>query len=537
MKKKLFLTIVMTFVFALALIFAVSAEETSIHNSTTVDYNATVTLGKEFTLADGSTTNTVQLFDGEDALIWYLDGGVLKSVHADDARVEYVTTTADFNLGIRLSGVKIDSTSVTTNIVVFNVMDDDAAKNIPQVRGFGTSTNLEYAYLRLDTQYIGDYCFNQCTNLKYVNLEELTNLTLIGVDKGGAFNNCSRLFVGQALDLRDTVLKKIRGADNFYKVGFVDIKLPNTVIELGSGTFKSSKLQNAVFPESLTAIPADTYSGCVSLSTVYLSSELTTIGNNAFNGCTALETICFVGTEDDFVNLNVGATGNSQFTKAKVVYNYNYCEAYKDGNHTVTTNTSACVGTCDVCEKSVVNHVNGNTAITVTYTSYLSVGTKTTACKNEGCTYSETAESPKLFTCLGYSAPSYGSGGIAIGFAVNNKAIAEYEEVTGKTLKYGVFAVLKDRLGTNDVFGENGAAASGVINAEISRRDFAAFELKIIGFADEQKDTKLAMGAYVAVTYGEATEYSYMQAGTPGEGEKYCFVSYNDIAGEASTDK
>ena len=42
MKKRLFLTFVMIFVFALTLAFAVSAD--TIHNENTVDYNATVTL-------------------------------------------------------------------------------------------------------------------------------------------------------------------------------------------------------------------------------------------------------------------------------------------------------------------------------------------------------------------------------------------------------------------------------------------------------------------------------------------------------------
>ena len=108
-------------------------------------------------------------------------------------------------------------------------------------------------------------------------------------------------------------------------------------------------------------------------------------------------------------------------------------------------------------------------------------------------------------------------------------AIKEYAEVTGKTLKYGVFAVLQSKLGDNDVFADDGTVADGVINAEITNYEFVAFELKITGFTDEQKDTKLAMGAYVAVTGGETTEYSYMQVGTPNANEKYCFISYNDI--------
>ena len=160
---------------------------------------------------------------------------------------------------------------------------------------------------------------------------------------------------------------------------------------------------------------------------------------------------------------------------------------------------------------------------------YLSVGAYTVSCTNEGCAHTITEQLSPLFTCQGYSAPENGDGGIAIGFTVNNEAIAEYEEITGKTLKYGMFVVLKDRLGDNDVFGADGTVADGVINIEIANHDYSWLELKIVGFTDTQKDIKLAMGAYVAVTDGETTEYSYLQFGTPNENEKYSFVSYNDV--------
>ena len=79
---------------------------------------------------------------------------------------------------------------------------------------------------------------------------------------------------------------------------------------------------------------------------------------------------------------------------------------------------------------------------------------------------------------------------------------------------------------------KDGTVADGVINAEILAQQFSAFELKVIGFTDEQKEKKLAIGAYVAVTDGEIVEYSYMQAESPGEGERYSFVSYNDLVGK-----
>ena len=193
---------------------------------------------------------------------------------------------------------------------------------------------------------------------------------------------------------------------------------------------------------------------------------------------------------------------------------------------------------CEVCLKTLKEALIHDIKTTVLYEKgYTAEGLKTVACQNEGCSHSEGEEKTNaLFKCLGYSAPENGTGGIAIGFTVNNEAITEYEEVTGKTLKYGVFAVLKDRLGNNDVFSEDGTVSDGVINADLSNRQFSVFELKITGFTDDdKKNIKLAMGAYVAVKDGETTEYSILQSGAPLENEKYCFVSYNDIAGKSSS--
>ena len=166
---------------------------------------------------------------------------------------------------------------------------------------------------------------------------------------------------------------------------------------------------------------------------------------------------------------------------------------------------------------------------------YLSEGEKTVSCTNEGCAYSGTVSAPALFNCLGYSAPENGKGGISVGFTVNNEAIAEYEETTKKTVSYGVFAALKDRLNDGDIF-VDGEANECAIVVDMTIYATAAFEIKIIGFeTDNQKTAQIAMGAYVAVSDGETTEYSYMQNGAPDENEKYCFDSFNDVLAQLSS--
>ena len=131
-----------------------------------------------------------------------------------------------------------------------------------------------------------------------------------------------------------------------------------------------------------------------------------------------------------------------------------------------------------------------------------------------------------MFVFLGYSIQENGYGRIAIGYTVNSGVIEKYRSTTGLNLSYGLFAVSKNVLGENDIFGENGAI-QGAFCTDISNYNLMILELKLAGFnTEEQKNIKLSMGAYVKI---EGKEYSCLQGGIALNGEKYYFVSYNDI--------
>ena len=167
--------------------------------------------------------------------------------------------------------------------------------------------------------------------------------------------------------------------------------------------------------------------------------------------------------------------------------------------------------------------------IWVSYTNYSENGIKEIKCNT--CNLENTAEASAspLFTCLGYSASEIGVAGVAIGYTVNEKAMKEYTDITGDILTYGVFAVSQEKLGDSSIFQNNGDVTNGVISVDVSKHGFEVFEIKIVGFAETQKDIKFAMGAYVAITNDGTTKYAYMQSGTPNSGAKYYFASYNEI--------
>jgi len=291
------------------------------------------------------------------------------------------------------------------------------------------------------------------------------------------------------------------------------------ITELGPSAFKSCAITEIVLPEGLTFIDERAFDDCTRLEKIYIPRGVTFIDEIAFRGVVGAK-YYFTGTEE--------TASGWEFTD-EITY-VNHCDVYYGGKHVYEDDGDCTTALeCEMCLSVIeaAEDVHDNQIIVEYTNGFMNMGIKKDGCVK--CSAYVTEDILPLFTCLGYSAPEDGRGGIAIGFTVNNEAIAEYEEITGKTLKYGVFAVLQSRLGNNDVFSEDGTVADGVINAEITNYEFVAFELKIVGFTDTQKDAKLAIGAYVAVTDGETTEYSYLQSGTPNENEKYCFVSYNDI--------
>ena len=92
-----------------------------------------------------------------------------------------------------------------------------------------------------------------------------------------------------------------------------------------------------------------------------------------------------------------------------------------------------------------------------------------------------------------------------------------------------MFAVLKDRIGDQDIFAEDGSPLSETISAELTNHSIVAFELRLLGFEGELRDVELAMGAYVYDC--KENKYSYLQFEAPSEGDKYHFSSYNEIVG------
>lgn len=563
MKKKLFLTVVMALALFFVLVFCVYATE--------VDYEETATL------ADGTA---LPIYDENgNSLIWYVSGvdsngnNVYASVpnnrnEANENKDTFVTYTINKSWMTQLENINFHIWN--SNTEEYEVLTEESIQVVVvNLRGL---TDFEYINKGLkvsDIQYIyfneilKDFCeyFKGSTAIRLVDLSVCTNLSG-GFGGNRNLYNCTNLHTVRLASGTEYSLKC--SVNNNWR-------------------FSGTAITEIVFPSNITSVGVDNFKNCKQLTSIYILGNTTSLGQRNFLGCDSLTNIYFLGndpqiditsisenfyecvdgnTTHDFSGIGkyfffvcdnseylsqvkeaIGALAvisysdyiakPQAYTEGRyVIYGTNICDVYY-GEHIIDEeNANPCAGECTVCGDTVVNHTEyENISVTVEYASYLSTGSKITFCNNPGCTYKVVEETDALFRCLGYSASEDGHGGIAIGYTVNNEVIAEYTSITGKSLKYGVFAVLKDKLDGGDIFGENGAT-EGVVSAEILNCEFVAFEIKVTGFMDTQKDVLFAVGAYVEVTDKESTVYSYMQDGTPTAGEKYCFVSYNSVCAD-----
>lgn len=402
------------------------------------------------------------------------------------------------------------------------------------------------------------------TSITSFDFSKCTNLTTIGGGYGGTFANIDTI---TSYDFSAcTNLTTFNGNAMFEgSAELVSVILPANLTKIPHKTFAHCyKMSSIVIPASVTNIADESFHSArrgqsVMTFTMYIQSDVKLNTKYVFRDSGAKIEFVMIGdgiTAEQFKTTNAGIdivqSGSHSPLDNIVVVDYldpaspwtfvpgqartshvivdNYCKPLAlTGEH--ASNENPCVINCTACNLVAPkeNPIHTEAFVIAYANGYDKAGTRVITCSNAGCKYQETKEAGALFTCIGYSSPEDGRGGIVIGYTVNENAINEYEANTGKVIEYGVFAVLKDNLGSNDIFNDDGTNPNGVVTVGIKKNEYASFEFKILGFNDDQKDIELAIGAYVKATNEEKTEYSYMQSGTPNEGEKYSFISYNEI--------
>ena len=445
---------------------------------------------------------------------------------------------------------------------------------------FGNCNALEYVKLADSITEIGGWAFDECSSLKRVVVSENSNLQTI---KAKSFFACTSL---EAFYLPDSILT-ITGQSASNEGAFVKC----TSLYFVNSPNELTRPEVYYFPENLKTVEYEAFKNCNSINKYLVFGENVTRITGSWTFATNGEgiartpetaiTVVFLGNMTEFAfssemnyvsvvfanpnqgDINFTISGSNNYTNtgayiykckertcSPLAKNLNFTTDgfvhLEDVRKAVTTKEPNCVenawkNTYCFCgeymgEVEIENTNNGGehdlenaTVINIAYTDFSKAGCKTLKCAKCGAE-DITDEAPALFTCLGYSAPENGDGGISIKYTVNATAIEEYTKATGKSLSYGMFATTKQAIGNRDIFDVDGNTVNGAIALDVTKSNFTFIALKMVGFeTEESKKAEFAIGAYVVTTKDEQKSYSYLQEGTPVNGEKYAYIKYNDF--------
>ena len=129
---------------------------------------------------------------------------------------------------------------------------------------------------------IGDYAFENCTNLTSVTIPE--SVTSIGAYAFGITNLTSITIPNSVTSIGDLAFVSCQRLKS--------INIPNKVTSIGNYTFEScTSLSSITIPEGVTSIGEEAFMNCNGLTSIIIPNSVTSIGKYAFKNCTSLTSI------------------------------------------------------------------------------------------------------------------------------------------------------------------------------------------------------------------------------------------------------
>lgn len=400
-----------------------------------------------------------------------------------------------FRRVMSLETVKIENTDASNGINFHNAQFMDC-KNLKSVSA-AKAKIAEY----------GDNCFWNCNAL--VTVDYPSTLTRIGVN---AFRDCWNLTSG---DLSNTAITTIASWGFGSAKGITNFKFPSTLTTIGNNNFLYCPVTTYVFPHSMKSFGKDMLAHQSKIKVLVMPAvdEQTTGINNFLYG-TKPNVIIYAGDNVDYFK---GLSGN--FSGYDVQPFENYVPGTTYAKNTIFYGAT----TCKFCNGLLEDERFSFTG----YENDFYFASKCTNCQKESVSQSYEA----MFKNSGYSFAEYEKGVITLGIKVNNESVARYEEITGESVKYGLYAATEKILGNNEIMDESGKMLDGVITAEMPKDKFSILGIKLFGFnTEEQRNALFTIGVYVISEKNEIKTVSYIQDGTPIDGKKYAYVTYNGFA-------
>lgn len=244
---------------------------------------------------------------------------------------DYSATIVGYSSSIDWSQFTTISDSVTYEGQYYpvNAIGDYAFQNCTEM-GY-----IEWENYGRSIESIGAYAFSGCTNLQFDNLPQYAELgayafqncsSLGTIDEiptydydgneinhnlsAGVFSGCTNLGFNNGLPYRLTSI----GDYAFQNCTNLSNSLPDYVNSIGNYAFQNcTSLTTSSLPEDVTSIGNYAFQNCTNITISTIPSTVTSIGNHAFDGCTSLATIVIEG------NPTIGADAFANCPNAVIV--------------------------------------------------------------------------------------------------------------------------------------------------------------------------------------------------------------------------
>ncbi|MBO5380159.1 MAG: leucine-rich repeat domain-containing protein [Clostridia bacterium] len=367
---------------------------------------------------------------------------------------------------------------------------------------FNGCTSLESIYIPASVTYIGSDCWRGCTGVTKITFDPNCPVTHIyahtfdGTRATEITLPNSVTSIGQNAFASSTLTTINLGAsfNNFNASNASQAPLSGRNIEYLylSDTFTSEQLRNNIFNWTDTNNANDLKVICYKLVVFYsgdkaaaeaIINKAKTGGENGamLNGFFASMTLLTVEEYEKAVADGTLVIGTNGAPARYMVYGYNKCEAFYDGNHAISEDATLKFEGEDYISR------------------YISVCACTRGCGSDAVT----EICGPLFKNKGYSVYEENSkGNITYGIYVDEANVEAYEKFTGNDVSFGfVVGNVNDELDGKIIGNDGTCLLAGAIATDFATIDFKSFSvynLKLTGIeTDVQKAKSIYCGTYV----------------------------------------
>jgi len=180
-----------------------------------------------------------------------------------------------------------------------NLSEDDNVFSYAGNNGVGIKVTIGKDVTKIPAYlfYSNSYTSSYLPNITSVVFEEDSVCESIG---GCAFYRCTRL---KSITIPDSVTS-IGGSAFYGCTSLTSITIPDSVTSIGESAFEGcTSLTSVTIGDSVTTIGVNAFRDCDNLTSITIPNSVTSIGGTAFYGCTKLTSVNYLGTIEQWCNI------------------------------------------------------------------------------------------------------------------------------------------------------------------------------------------------------------------------------------------